>query len=300
MAVTVSVANLKGGVGKSTTCMMLADGLASLGRKVLVLDLDPQGSMSFMLRGGDEMEDIERGVSPNLGDVLFTGDLNRATPFLSAIITNASLVTEIEDYGGQVDLIPASPRMRFDELRFEAAAQALSKDPARAGEDVAARLRECLDPLRDKYDYILLDCAPNFASLAQGAILTSDAIVMPTIADPVAVYGLRAFDVRGLDEHLALEETVPRLVVITKYTVNHVSMRYADLLRELYPVLNPAIKQSVALMRASHVPDPSEMRTMRGKYADLSHDVRKLSGSLEAFIDSHLGSVARESSSLTG
>lgn len=296
MAVSVSVANLKGGVGKSTTCMMLADGLASLGRTVLVVDLDPQGSLSFMLRGGDEMEDIERGDAYNVGDVLFTRDADPRQAFFSAIIRNGSLLSEIEDYRGRVDLIPASPRMRFDELRFEAAAQALSKDPARAGEDIAMRLRVCLEGLHNQYDYILYDCAPNFASMAQGAILASDVIVMPTIADPVAVYGLRAFDVRGLDEHLALGEDIPRLVVITKYTVNHVSMRYADLLRELYPVLNPAIKQSVAMMRASHVPDPTALRNMRGKYADLSQDVRKLAGSLEAYIDSRLGSMPREPS----
>ncbi len=300
MAVAVSVANLKGGVGKSTTCMMLADGLASLGRKVLVLDLDPQGSLSFMLRGAEEMEEIERGAARNLGDVLFPESPHREGSFNAAIVENASRVTEIDDYGGRVDLIPASPRMRFDELRFEAAAQAISKDPARAGEDIAMRLRDCTDPIRAEYDYFLFDCAPNFASLAQGAILASEAIVMPTIADPVAVYGLRAFDVRGLDEHLALEETVPRLVVITKYAVNHVSMRYADLLRELYPVLNPAIKQSVAMMRASQVEEAGRPRTLRGKYADLAQDVRKLAGSLEAYIDSRLGAPPREPSPLAG
>lgn len=289
MAITVAVANIKGGVGKSTTCMMLADGLACLGLKVLAVDLDPQASLTFMYRGSEHLDAIAEARPPIVTDVIFPKDLPAATPVASAITPNASRLLEVEEAGGRVDLMSAAPHMRLQEMRFEAAQILLDGDERSPGRVVAERLEERLSELSQLYHFIIFDCAPSFSALAQGALRCSDAIIMPTLADPVSAYGLAAFDHEALNETLGVPDDIPRLAVITRFVVNHVSLRIDDQLHQQYTVLTPNIRHSVNVMRASQVVNPQIVRGLRQKYDDLRGDVVKLTQSFLQNLEQQFG-----------
>ncbi|MCG8442811.1 MAG: ParA family protein [Caulobacterales bacterium] len=283
MTVIVSVANMKGGVGKTTTCMMLAEGLAARGRRVLLAELDPQASLTFIFRGGAALAAIDRS-GRNVGDVLFPDAMADEVSFLAALVPAVSTLSEVERARGRVDLLPATPRMRFDEMRFEAVHGGSSDDVTKAGRALGARLRERMAPVLGPYDYILLDCAPNFGPLAQGALLSSDLILVPTLADPVSTFGLATFLDHGLNRSLNLADRTPLHVVVSKFIANQETRRTLNLLVKSYDVLEPPIPHSVSMLRALHAPDPGAARTITQKYDALTQHVHALAQSFEAVV----------------
>ncbi len=291
MGINVAVANIKGGVGKSTTCMMLADGLACLGLRVLVVDLDPQASLTFMLLGGEALETRTEDDAPIIADVLFRENSRPAVAATEAVETNASRLTQIAEAGGCVDLLPAAPPMRFREITFEAG-QILNEGDERApGQVIADRIMEHVLPLGDQYHYVIYDCAPSFGALAQGALRCADVIVMPTIADPLSVYALKDFDHGALNKTLHIPKAIPRFVAITRFVVNHISLRMDDALHQQYDVLSPNIRHSVNVIRATQVINPLLERSLSQKYQDLNVDVLKFARSFAQRVEASLGAA---------
>ena len=157
----IPVINNKGGVGKTTTSVNLAAGLARQGRRVLLVDLDSQASASHALG-------IGRGdLNPSIASVLFNGlPINEA-------------VRETSEPG--LDLITASTDLSGAELRLNA-------HPARV-----THLARTLLPLRAAYDYIVLDCAPATSLLNVNALVAADAVVIPCSPSFLSVSGLISF-----------------------------------------------------------------------------------------------------------
>lgn len=133
---TIAVVNQKGGVGKTTTAATLATIWARGGRRVLAVDMDPQGNLGLML---GVMYDPER---PTTFDVL-TSDAARRVPAEAAVVPTRD----------GVDLIPATTRL--DALQLESAA------------DMQFRLREALDELEGSYDVCVVDCPPTCGLFVQ-------------------------------------------------------------------------------------------------------------------------------------
>jgi len=155
----VAVISRKGGVGKTTSVVSLAGALAQLGKRVLVVDLDSQASASVSLG-------VARGdLAPSLHDVLF-----RSVPAARAIRPTA---TE------RVDLITASADLMHADVELA---------PLRNRE---TKLRDALQPVRDAYDWILLDCPPSFNTLAQCALIASDQFIVPAIPHFLAFDGIQ-------------------------------------------------------------------------------------------------------------
>jgi cellulose biosynthesis protein BcsQ len=132
MASTVALVNQKGGVGKTTVTLGLASAAWAAGHRVLVVDLDPQGSATWVL-GVDPTE-----VDTSTAEVLLNG---RAGSAGKAVITSG--------WGEEVDLVPASPRLAEREA---------SGGPVR-------RLATALDGVASGYDAVLVDCAPSLGNL---------------------------------------------------------------------------------------------------------------------------------------
>ncbi|MFV0406287.1 MAG: ParA family protein [Propioniciclava sp.] len=158
-AVVIAMTNQKGGVGKTTTTINLGAALAETGRRVLLVDFDPQGSASVGL-----------GVNPHTLDTsVYNLLLGRGLDPDDVI-----LPTEIEG----LDLLPAN-------IDLSAAEVQLVSEVARE-----QTLRRVLKPLRSEYDLILIDCAPSLGLLTVNALTASDYAVIPLECEFVALRGV--------------------------------------------------------------------------------------------------------------
>lgn len=153
----VCVINYKGGTGKTCTVINLAHGLAMKGKKVLIVDTDPQGSAGYHL-----------GVEPKgtLYDVLIDGGENQ----IGDCIVHAR---------ENLDIIASNERLFPAEI-------ALSKMPNRE-----LVLQKKLAKLESMYDYVLVDCAPSICLLNQNALLYADEVFLPVSMEYLSLVGVK-------------------------------------------------------------------------------------------------------------
>lgn len=157
---TIAVVNFKGGSTKTTTAFNLAQGLTLRGRRVLLVDLDPQGSattLTGLLPAAEVMEEHTVGpiTYPPLADA--PKDLRYAVQ---------------DTYWDGLDLIPAAPHLFNAEIFLPIH----SRDPDIAWWDI---LNKAIAPLREEYDVIIFDTAPALSYLAVNAVIASDGLLMP-------------------------------------------------------------------------------------------------------------------------
>ena len=153
----IAIANQKGGVGKTTTAVNLAAALATTPRRVLLVDLDPQGNAT-MASGVDKREVENSTCEVLLGE-------NTAA---------AAVVKSPEGY----DLLPGNIDLTAAEIR-------LMDETGRE-----QRLKAALDPLRANYDYLLIDCPPSLSLLTLNALAAADGVIVPMQCEYFALEGL--------------------------------------------------------------------------------------------------------------
>lgn len=154
----LAVANQKGGVGKTTTTVNLATALAACNKRVLVVDLDPQGNATTGL--GQERPAREKSVYAALMD--------------GVALAEILLQTEVP----RLAVVPATVELAGAEVE-------LVEDEARQ-----TRLGEALAGVRGDYDYILIDCPPSLGFLTLNALVAADAVLVPLQAEFYALEGL--------------------------------------------------------------------------------------------------------------
>jgi len=159
----LSIANQKGGVGKTTTAVSLAAALSRLGKRALLVDLDPHANASVHLRVYPEMQSYS-------GYDLFTADPVQWAALWWKIRAN---------YDQRFDIVPAN--IRLAELEVD-----LSNRPGKG-----AILKQALEMVEREYDYVLLDCPPHVGILLVNALVASDLLIIPIQTDFLALHGLK-------------------------------------------------------------------------------------------------------------
>ena len=158
-ATIIAMTNQKGGVGKTTTTINLGAALAETGRKVLLVDFDPQGSASVGL-----------GVNPH------TLELSIYNLLLGRDVDIDDVILETNVDG--LDLLPAN-------IDLSAAEPQLVSEVAREH-----TLRRVLKPVRDRYDVIIIDCAPSLGLLTVNALTAADQVIIPLECEFFALRGV--------------------------------------------------------------------------------------------------------------
>ena len=163
-AATIAIVNFKGGSTKTTTAFNLAQGLTLRGRRVLLVDLDPQGSATTLTGLLPAAEILEEHT---VGPITY--------PPLSEAPKDLRYAVQ-ETYWDGLDIIPAAPHLFNAEIFLPIH----SRDP-----DIHwwSLLDKAIDPLRDDYDVIIFDTAPALSYLAINAVVASDGLIMPIPPD---------------------------------------------------------------------------------------------------------------------
>jgi len=169
---TIAITNQKGGVGKTTTSVNLGACLASLGKKVLLVDIDPQGNTTS-------------GIGINKADVvhcIYDVLINEVHP------KDATLPTNIKG----LHLIPATIQLAGAEIEL---VPTISREH---------RLKKSLQMVKSEYDYILIDCPPSLGMLTINSLTASDSVIIPIQCEYYALEGLSQLlnTVRLVQKHL--------------------------------------------------------------------------------------------------
>ncbi len=185
MGRVISFSNQKGGVGKTTTCVNLAAYLATMGKKVLLIDLDPQGNATTGLG-------FSKNLKKTVYGILIDGEGVQGYALPTALEGLSLLPSTIDLAGAEVELVYKKGRERI--------------------------LKGALDAVKGDYDYIFLDCPPSLGLLTINALTASDGVVIPIQSEYYALEGLSQLinSIRLVRSHLN-----PRLevegVVLTMY-----------------------------------------------------------------------------------
>ena len=158
MGRVIAVANQKGGVGKTTTAINLSACLAEKGQKVLAIDMDPQGNMTSGL--GIDKDEVEKNIYD-----LMIGQVGVEEVLQKEAIENLDIIpTSIDLSAAEIELIGV------DDKEFI--------------------IRNAVQPIKDDYDYIIIDCPPSLSMLTINAMTTADSVLVPIQCEYYALEGL--------------------------------------------------------------------------------------------------------------
>lgn len=262
MTHVISTINLKGGVAKTTTTVALAETFsANMGKRVLVIDLDPQTNATLMLIGEEKWFDLN-GKEHTLAR-LFKDALD---PDNRTFDLDETLQKGVSDVGGArtIDLLPSS--LDLIDVQDKLASAPVGKFYAANPVEL---LRRAVKSRIDDYDIVMVDCPPNLGIITLNGLRISDGYIIPTIPDHLSTYGIPQIVTRIKDFSDAISESIePVGIVATKYQAN--STVHNNVLRQLRDDENLPVVMDTIIRQANQVAAAAEFltysRTLKQKY----------------------------------
>lgn len=172
MGKIIAIANQKGGVGKTTTSVNLGAGLAQVGKKVLLIDIDAQGNATTGV--GIEKSELDQCI-------------------YNVLVEDADVQGVIQKTATEnLDVLPATIQLAGAEIEL---VPTISRE---------VRLQRALQPIRNEYDYIIIDCPPSLGLLTINALTAADSVIIPVQCEYYALEGLSQLlnTVRLVQKHL--------------------------------------------------------------------------------------------------
>ena len=272
MAYVFSTINLKGGVGKTTTTVAMAEFMSGvMGKRVLVIDLDPQTNATLMLIGEERwkrLNDDGHTLAQLFKDALEPD--NKRFDFDATLQKGVSDVKEAHT----IDLLPSS----LDLIAAQDRLASMPPDPYYAVTPIQLLERAVKSHIED-YDVVIIDCPPSLGIITRNGLRISNGFLIPTIPDFLSTYGIDQIvdQVRKFSDAMGGERIEPLGIAITKRQANNLHDYTVKRLRDdekMPPVFEAVIPQAVDFARAAEY-QPTR-RTLAAKWSRLRENYEAL------------------------
>lgn len=243
----IALANQKGGVGKTTSSVNLSSSLAFLGKKVLLVDIDPQGNASSGV--GVNKGEIEHCIYDVLVDDVAIQDVLQKTDLDNLNVIPAT----IQLAGAEVELVPAISR--------------------------EIRLKKAIDSIRDDYDYVIIDCPPSLGLLTLNALTAADSVLIPVQCEYYALEGLSQLlnTIRIVQKHLNEDLQIEGVLLTMLDARTNLGIQVIEEVKKYYQnkVFNTIIPRNVRLSEAPSHGKPILLYDAKSKGAEVYLELAK-------------------------
>ncbi|HEL6576501.1 TPA: ParA family protein [Listeria monocytogenes] len=247
MSKVIALANQKGGVGKTTSSVNLSSSLAFLGKKVLLVDIDPQGNASSGV--GVNKGEIEHCIYDVLVDDVAIQDVLQKTDLDSLNVIPAT----IQLAGAEVELVPAISR--------------------------EIRLKKAIDSIRDDYDYVIIDCPPSLGLLTLNALTAADSVLIPVQCEYYALEGLSQLlnTIRIVQKHLNEDLQIEGVLLTMLDARTNLGIQVIEEVKKYFQnkVFNTIIPRNVRLSEAPSHGKPILLYDAKSKGAEVYLELAK-------------------------
>ena len=228
MGKIIAFLNQKGGVGKTTTCVNMAGYLATMGKKVLVLDIDPQGNASSNLG-------IEKDSKPKTIYNVIVDDNTVDEVILPTKLENLSIIpSDVDLAGAEIELVQMNNREKV--------------------------VRNILKKVKDKYDFVCIDCPPSLGLITVNALTACDSVLIPIQCEYFALEGLSQlmYTIKLVKKHLNEAIDVEGVVLTMKDNRSNLGQSVANDIQKYFgkKVYKTIIPRNIRLAEAPSFGEP--------------------------------------------